>query len=90
MACRPVARTPVARRPVRPKDRNYVKSITHKALARVDVTAKYSHSGEMLSWGLWVSVVAPTLHCVDSRVIQKVVLSQPEYGIWSKKATLAQ
>ena len=50
----PVARGPwpVARRPVGPKDREYVKSITYKALARVDATAKYSHSGEMLSCGL--------------------------------------
>ena len=42
----------LARRPVGPKDREHVKSITYKALARVDATAKYSHSGEMLSWGL--------------------------------------
>ena len=52
VARRPVARRPVARRPVGPKDREHVKSITYKALARVDATAKYSHSGEMLSSGL--------------------------------------
>ena len=56
-----LARTPVesfgplARRkiwPVGPKDREHVKSITYKAMARVDAKAKYSHSGDMLSSGL--------------------------------------
>ena len=54
--------------PVWPKHREHVKSITYKALARLDATAKYSHSGEMLSWGLWVGLVAPTLFRVGSWV----------------------
>ena len=52
-----MARRPVARRPVGPKDREHVKSITYKAFVRVDATAKYSHSGEMLAY-------SPRLYCV--------------------------
>ena len=61
----------------------------YKALARVDATAKYSHSGEMLSWGLCDGVVVPTLYCFGSRLMQnvasQVVRSQPECGIRSNR-----
>ena len=66
----------MARRPVGPKDREYVKSITYKALARVDVEFG------VMSWPNRPDFIPRWL--VGEWVMQTQLRMSPDSGIWSR------